>query len=333
MNYFSYFLILFLVFLFNFILFKFYKSFALKINLYDYPDQSRKKHSIATPLLGGVYLILNLFLFFFLNKIFNFIGEQFEFNLFLIFSSFIFILGFLDDKFDLKAINKFFILFVIILALINFNENLVVKNLYFETFDLNINLGKYSIFFTILCFMLFINACNMFDGINLQLGLYSLQIFLFLFMNNIFPILSILFCIFLFFYIYLNKNGSIFFGDSGSLLISFLISYLIISEYNDKTLILSCEIIFILMFLPGFDMFRLFLFRLTKRRNPFSPDSEHIHHLLTKKFNFLKSTFFTQLFISFGLISVNFISPLYTIVSLILIYIILIVYLNKSLVN
>ena len=87
------------------------------------------------------------------------------------------------------------------------------------------------------------------------------------------------------------------------------------------------------MFLPGFDMFRLFLFRLTKRRNPFSPDSEHIHHLLTKKFKFLKSTFFTQLFISFGLISVNFISPLYTIVSLILIYIILIVYLNKSLVN
>ena len=34
-----------------------------------------------------------------------------------------------------------------------------------------------------------------------------------------------------------------------------------------------------------------------------------------------------------GLISVNFISPLYTIVSLILIYIILIVYLNKLLVN
>ena len=44
-----------------------------------------------------------------------------------------------------------------------------------ETFFLNI----FAIFFTIFCFLVFINAFNMFDGINLQSGLYSL-IFLYL---------------------------------------------------------------------------------------------------------------------------------------------------------
>ena len=42
------------------------------------------------------------------------------------------------------------------------------------------------------------------------------------------------------------------------------------------------EEIFIILSLPGLDMFRLFLVRIFYGKNPFSPDRNHIHHLIEK---------------------------------------------------
>ena len=58
-----------------------------------------------------------------------------------------------------------------------FNTSKYSNFFYSET----INLGRYGIFFTLFCFLVFLNAFNMFDGINLQSCLYSLIIFLNLF--------------------------------------------------------------------------------------------------------------------------------------------------------
>ena len=43
------------------------------------------------------------------------------------------------------------------------------------------------------------------------------------------------------------------------------------------------------MMVPGIDMFRLFILRLYNKKNPFSPDREHVHHLLLNKFSNLKT--------------------------------------------
>ena len=39
------------------------------------------------------------------------------------------------------------------------------------------------------------------------------------------------------------------------------------------------------MSIPGLDMFRLFIYRILKKRNPFSADQEHLHHYMIKNFN------------------------------------------------
>ena len=85
-------------------------------------------------------------------------------------------------------------------------------------------------------------------------------------------------------------------GDSGIYLCSFIISYVLIKNYNINTSI-TTDYIFILMMLPGIDMFRLFIQRMYNKRNPFSADTNHIHHLLLRKFNQRYTIIILNLFI------------------------------------
>ena len=60
-------------------------------------------------------------------------------------------------------------------------------------------------------------------------------------------------------------------------------SFLIIIGYK-RNLFLVDEI-FIIMILPGIDMLRLFIVRSLQKRSPFSPDRQHFHHYIQKKFS------------------------------------------------
>jgi UDP-GlcNAc:undecaprenyl-phosphate GlcNAc-1-phosphate transferase len=319
-----------IIFLFNLVLFFNHKKISSIINVYDHPDQERKKHLKSIPLLGGGYLLLNIIIIYLMNYYSSFLDPDINSNYLVIFSICVFIVGILDDKFDLKVSLKFSSLLIIILILIILNEKLLVKNLHFDAYELNIFLGNYSFFFTVLCFLLFLNACNMFDGINLQLGLYSTQIFIFFIINNIFFSFSLLFLIYILFFIQLNKNNKIFFGDSGSLLVGFIIAFLIISKYNSDFNKLNCEIIFILMLMPGLDMFRLFLIRIFNKKNPFKPDRNHIHHLLINKFSFITTTIVVQSMTFFGLFISNYLKLYLVIILMIFSYLTLIFYLEKK---
>ena len=95
------------------------------------------------------------------------------------------------------------------------------------------------------------------------------------------------------FFLYFNLKSKIFLGDSGSLVISFLFSVMIIKFYNSSNNFV-CEEIFILMMLPGIDMTRLFIERMIRKKNPLKADKNHLH-LLLKSFNstkFLKAHFY-----------------------------------------
>ena len=124
----------------------------------------------------------------------------------------------------------------------------------------------------------------MYDGINLQAGLYSIYIFIIFFFfseNYIFLIILIPLITFLYF----NFKNKIFLGNSGSYLIGFLISYFTIKIFNNFNNIYSDKL-FLLMLMPGFDMLRLFIFRLLNKKNPFKSDTYHFHHLLFSNYNF-----------------------------------------------
>ena len=60
-------------------------------------------------------------------------------------------------------------------------------------------------------------------------------------------------------------------------------------KLNHDEFRISAENIFILFFIPGVDMFRLFILRLLNKRDPFSGDRNHLHHLLISKFSLKKT--------------------------------------------
>ena len=59
-----------------------------------------------------------------------------------------------------------------------FEKNLSINNLIFSISEFTINTKSFSIIFTIICLFLFVNAFNMFDGINGQIGIYLILFFL-----------------------------------------------------------------------------------------------------------------------------------------------------------
>lgn len=281
----------------NILLFFKYQKIEKFLNIYDLPIQIRKIHKKKTPLIGGFFLYINLIffsLFFFLsNTLFYdinfFFGTKQSFLNLFFFGSILFFIGAVDDKINLNANLKFLLFLVIIILTVLFDKNLILKDIFFKTLNLKFNTSyfnsSFSIFFTVLCFMLFLNASNMFDGINFQTGPYFLGIFLLLLFKFGFStfLLSIILPILVF--CYLNYNGKIFFGNSGINLISFITAYILIKQYN-STMNVSVEEIFLIMSIPGYDMLRLFILRIKHKKSPFSSDKNHLHHLMLKKIKY-----------------------------------------------
>ena len=72
----------------------------------------------------------------------------------------------------------------------------------------------------------------MFDGINMQSCIYYLIFLGFLFNYDSLNILLIILFISILFVLALNSRGKLFMGDSGVLLSSFVIAYVVIKFYN-----------------------------------------------------------------------------------------------------
>ena len=133
--------------------------------------------------------------------------------------------------------------------------------------------------------MLLSNAINLIDGINglcILICIIILFWILLAFKDDNFVYVTIISLIFILFY---NLKGNIFLGDSGSLLLGSLIGLLIINNYNNELLLTNfpVENIFIVLMIPGIDMLRVFIIRILNKKNPFSSDRNHLHHMLLNK--------------------------------------------------
>lgn len=60
------------------------------------------------------------------------------------------------------------------------------------------------------------------------------------------------------------------------------------------------------MIIPGFELLRLAIYRMIKKKHPFKADRNHIHHLLLKKNNYIKTFLFVQFLLIFPYVFYNF---------------------------
>lgn len=308
-------------------------NWLIKIfNIFDKPNKN-KIHKKKVSLIGGTLLFVNIFIFIIYSKInfLNYFHTSIELISFFIIIFGFYLVGMYDDKYQLSALSRILLMSFILYISIALNNSLQITKIDFSFFNNKIYLNNLSIFFTIICILIFTYALNMFDGVNLQSITYCILLFFIFYFLSKFEILYLIIIICLLFLFILNLKNTIFLGDSGIYILGGFISFVVITEYNKQSIKFFADDIFILMMVPGLDFIRIFIERISKGKNPFLGDKNHLHHLLLSKFGFLKSyLLIVLLYVFIFLLKFINMSNAYIIMFYVIFYNILYLYLKKN---
>ena len=244
----------------------------------------RMSHTGEVPNIGGLDIYFSVMLSYLLFNYSQITNNQF----FLIGIAAIMAVGFIDDVLVLTPLSKLLGEALAGIALIGFG-NLRLTHLHgiFGIGEMGI-IPSYIISLFVL--IAIINAINLIDGIDgLASGLGILYCLFFaiyfgLVGSTSWSILAI--CMIgslavFFIYNVFGHRGKIFMGDSGSLLLGYLLTAFVFRfcEQNAYHVV------------PIFDTIRVSLTRIKQHRSPFAPDKNHIHHLLLRTgLNHLQTT-------------------------------------------
>ncbi|PKM91072.1 hypothetical protein CVU82_03380 [Candidatus Falkowbacteria bacterium HGW-Falkowbacteria-1] len=260
------------------------KKIALRFNIVDNPDGDRKIHKKITPLLGGVAIFFSYFL-----SLFVFRADLLSGNLepshwfgFFIGAVFIVVGGFLDDKYNLPA--KWQIVWpvlasmAVVLGGVNIEKisNPFGDLIYFSTF-----LSSAIIFLWLLGMTYTTKLLDGLDGLASGVSaIGALVIFLFTISTKYYQpdiaLASFLFFTVLCGFLVFNFNpAKIFLGESGSLLLGYILGVLAIISGG------KIAIALLVIGLPALDVLWTIVRRIISGKNPFkASDRKHLHHRL-----------------------------------------------------
>ncbi|WP_066284212.1 MULTISPECIES: UDP-N-acetylglucosamine--undecaprenyl-phosphate N-acetylglucosaminephosphotransferase [Arsenophonus] len=277
---------IFLVFLFSVNILFITRKLAKKFGLVDEPNH-RKKHHGEIPLVGGIVIFFSINLAFIITN--EYIPRKW---LYLFCAGILVFIGILDDRFDISVKFRAIIQVIITFIMIFFAE-LKLNNLGYALGPYQITLGYLSYFTTLFAVLGIVNAFNMIDGIDGLLGGVSCVSFTslgILFYQNgnmalTFWCFSVIAAIIPYIFLNLGLLGSrykVFMGDSGSTLIGFTIIWLLLMSTQDAKYTIKPVTALWTIAIPLMDMITTMYRRLRKGISPFSPDRQHIHHLIMR---------------------------------------------------
>jgi UDP-GlcNAc:undecaprenyl-phosphate GlcNAc-1-phosphate transferase len=279
-----------LVFLLTILFIRVIRNNAKKWNLIDVPNE-RSTHKTYTARGAGIAFYLAVMLvvpFFYFDLIVAYIWTTLAIFL-------IFLIGVIDDFTSTSPRTKF--IFIIVSTIFLSFDHIMITQLH-TFFGFDITLSWFALPFSIFVVSGFTNALNLIDGLDGLAATISLVILTTFFYlgyryNDMFMMLlsGVFMATLLAFLLYNWYPASIFMGDSGSLLLGFVISILAIKSLS---YIPPISILF-LGALPIIDTLVVMIRRKKAGRSFFSADSCHMHHLC--KTLFANSTPKTVLFL------------------------------------
>ena len=269
--------------------------------LFDMPD-ARKVHNTPITPLGGVGIFAGFIFGSLLTIHFN---QNTDLQYFIAASFVIFFLGLKDDILVISPVKKF-IGQVLAAFIIIYYGGIQIRSMhgFLGIYQLP---EMFSLLLTYFAVIVVINSFNLIDGVDGlagSLGLLSTAIFGVYFLSvNMLPYAVIAFSLagsLLAFLIFNFQPAKIFMGDTGSLLVGTINSILVIKFINVANtsdvsfpITASPAVGFTILMVPLLDTLRVFGIRIFHRRSPFSPDRNHIHHLLLDRgFSHRAITFF-----------------------------------------
>lgn len=283
---------------------------AEKKKLYDIPDE-RKLHTRLVASLGGI----GIFVGFILASLLSIQGQfNYEFQYFFAAAIVIFFLGLKDDIMILSASKKFIGQIIAASILIHLGD--IRLDSMYGLFGFEQLPEGFGLALSYLTIIVVINSFNLIDGVDglaASLGILTMVVFgSYFFAVNLqaYALLSFAMAGSLVAFIIFNHHpAKIFMGDSGSLMVGLINAILVIKFINvahDPSIAIpissSVAIGFAILIVPLLDTLRVFGVRILKGRSPFTPDRNHVHHLLLDRGLSHAAVTFTCVSINIGFI-------------------------------
>ncbi|WP_109676085.1 MraY family glycosyltransferase [Dyadobacter jejuensis] len=254
----------------------------------------RSSHETETPTLGGIAIFASTLIGYFL---WPHSSNPVDANLISLSVTGMIILFFLGLKDDILAVDptKKLIIQIFASMILVAMGNFKVDNFY-GIFNIHHVPDYVSIPLTVFIFIAIINAINLIDGIDGLAGgislIAGLGFGIWFIMNDHFSFGCLAFAmsgsLLGFLRFNFSKTSKIFMGDTGSLIVGFLLSMFAVEFLNlnvgylhDPNAYFNAPIIvLVLLIVPIFDTLRVFIVRIAKGGSPFVADRNHMHHLL-----------------------------------------------------
>jgi UDP-GlcNAc:undecaprenyl-phosphate GlcNAc-1-phosphate transferase len=261
--------------------------------LVDIPDRSRKFHNRATPLTGGISIIVGVLISGKLYLDFNDLNGYvplFTFNLMV--SSIALVALFLIDDFKgLRASLRLVIQASLALFMI-LSTDTYISNLGNMLGFGDLELGLFGIPFTVFCVVGIMNAFNMIDGINGLCSGCGMVALLFIGFSSGLIYDSMLVLMigstigFLFFNLRIvGKKRAVFLGDHGSNLIGFWVAWAAIFASQSTLYEMQPMTMIWFVAIPLLDCLGLIVSRRSRGISWTTPGRDHIHHKLMNRFS------------------------------------------------
>ncbi len=265
------------------------KKLAFKINAVDLPN-GRKVHTQPTPRLGGVGIYAGFLaaigLAYFLAAVWGININSRALTGILLGSAILLIVGIVDDVKNLKPLTKLSWQTAAALVAISFG---VMITFIHNPFNGLLAIGLLALPLTLLWIVGMTNAMNLIDGLDgLAAGvtvISSLTLFFVALRTHQIGAALIMLSLAgstLGFLRYNFSPASIFLGDSGSMILGFLLATAAVIGVFKSTLVVALIIPLLILGVPIFDTLFAIGRRLKDKKHPFEADDKHIHHLLLR---------------------------------------------------
>lgn len=262
-------------------------EFSQKEGLVDLPNE-RKIHKLPVSRLGGVAIWTSVMLTFLVLVLLSYYPYGSLLSGILLGGSLMFLLGLVDDIYNLDA--KFKLVIQLSIATIVYLLGVQIDTIFNPFSGEALRLGVLSYPITILWIVGISNAVNFIDGVDGLAGsvISVSSIALALIAVSVTPaqpitalIAFILAGSVLAFLTFNFNPAKIFMGDSGALFSGFLLATLSIAGVM-KGATLAVLLPFLVLAVPIIDITFSSIRRILKGKSPFVADAEHIHHKLLK---------------------------------------------------
>lgn len=246
--------------------------------LLDRPNH-RTVHKKLTPRLGGAAIFAGF------TSALTIFGELTDGVQYILAGSLVlFFIGVKDDLATESAFRKF-IIQVLAAGIVMLPGDIRITSLYgvFNIYELP---EPVSYGFTLLVIIAITNAVNLIDGLDGLAGSITLTVlftFAFNFWRESLPLAACAMAMaggIIGFLRYNIFKAKIFMGDSGSLVVGFVVAVLAVQFIRLEVTPSSPGVALSILIIPVFDTLRVFTIRILSGKSPFEPDKNHLHHRL-----------------------------------------------------